>query len=107
MLDPTRSRACPASGLTQWPVTVRVLTLKQIRRERGKPLNSGRGDLRGPPSPGGQYGRPAGAAEIPDQERQAPSTLHPGDIATTAFFLARQPRSAWSFEVDLRPQLES
>jgi NAD(P)-dependent dehydrogenase (short-subunit alcohol dehydrogenase family) len=49
----------------------------------------------------GAIGAPA------EQDRQAPKTLHPDDIATTAYFLARQPRSAWSFEVDLRPQLES
>lgn len=27
----------------------------------------------------------------------------PGDIAETAVFLARQPRSAWTFELDVRP----
>jgi NADP-dependent 3-hydroxy acid dehydrogenase YdfG len=27
----------------------------------------------------------------------------PDDIAESVFFLARQPRSAWTFELDLRP----
>jgi hypothetical protein len=29
--------------------------------------------------------------------------LKPDDMATTAVWLAKQPRSAWSFEVDVRP----
>lgn len=33
--------------------------------------------------------------------------LKPGDIAETAIFLARQPRSAWTFEIDVRPFVES
>lgn len=37
----------------------------------------------------------------------APETLDPDDIATTAYFLTQQPRSAWSFEVDVRPSQES
>jgi len=37
----------------------------------------------------------------------APETLNPDDIATTAYFLSQQPRSAWSFEVDVRPSQES
>ena len=37
----------------------------------------------------------------------APETLDPDDIATTAYFLSQQPRSAWSFEVDVRPSQES
>ena len=37
----------------------------------------------------------------------APETLNPDDIATTAYFLAQQPNSAWSFEVDVRPSQES
>lgn len=32
--------------------------------------------------------------------------LDPRDIAATAFQLTTQPRSAWSFEVDLRPMRE-
>ena len=38
---------------------------------------------------------------------EAPETLNPDDIATTAYFLSQQPRSAWSFEVDVRPSQES
>ena len=37
----------------------------------------------------------------------APANLNPDDIATTAYFLSQQPRSAWSFEVDVRPSQES
>ena len=37
----------------------------------------------------------------------APETLDPNDIATTAYFLTQQPRSAWSFEVDVRPSQET
>ena len=37
----------------------------------------------------------------------APETLNPDDIATTAYFLSQQPRSAWSFEVDVRPSQEN
>jgi NAD(P)-dependent dehydrogenase (short-subunit alcohol dehydrogenase family) len=33
--------------------------------------------------------------------------LHPKHIAEAALALTRQPRSAWSFEIDLRPQNES
>ncbi len=29
--------------------------------------------------------------------------LDPGDIALSVFNLVQQPRSAWSFEVDVRP----
>ena len=36
-----------------------------------------------------------------------PKTLDPADIAHTAAFLAKQPPSAWTFEVDVRPQLEN
>jgi NAD(P)-dependent dehydrogenase (short-subunit alcohol dehydrogenase family) len=44
---------------------------------------------------------PASRAMIPD----APDTFfaRPDDIAESVFFLARQPRSAWTFELDLRP----
>lgn len=42
-----------------------------------------------------------------DDDRAAPKTLDPDDIAETAYFLTRQPRSAWSFEVDVRPSLEN
>ena len=36
-----------------------------------------------------------------------PTTLDPDDIATSAFFLATQPRSAWTFELDVRPSQEN
>ena len=42
-----------------------------------------------------------------DVHIEAPETLNPDDIATTAYFLSQQPRSAWSFEVDVRPSQES
>ena len=40
-------------------------------------------------------------------DANAPETLNPDDIATTAYFLSQQPRSAWSFEIDVRPSQES
>lgn len=43
----------------------------------------------------------------PGGDGEGPETLDPDDIATTAYFLSRQPRSAWSFEVDVRPSQES
>lgn len=44
---------------------------------------------------------PASRAMAPD----APDSFfaRPDDIAESVFFLARQPRSAWTFELDLRP----
>ncbi len=39
--------------------------------------------------------------------RGEPTQLDPNDIATSAFFLATQPRSAWTFELDLRPSQEN
>ena len=42
-----------------------------------------------------------------DANVDAPETLNPDDIATTAYFLSQQPQSAWSFEVDVRPSQES
>jgi NAD(P)-dependent dehydrogenase (short-subunit alcohol dehydrogenase family) len=42
-----------------------------------------------------------------DGERDAPERLDPEDIAHAAVFLAQQPPSAWTFELDLRPQMES
>ena len=42
-----------------------------------------------------------------DADAEAPETLNPDDVATTAYFLSQQPRSAWSFEVDVRPSHES
>lgn len=38
---------------------------------------------------------------------EPPSKLDPDHIAHAAHFLATQPRSAWTFELDLRPQLEN
>ncbi len=45
----------------------------------------------------------------PDKQNdaEAPKNLDPNDIAHTALHLAQQPRSAWSFEVDVRPNQES
>lgn len=40
-------------------------------------------------------------------KNEAPDSLDPDDIAHAAAFLVAQPRSAWTFELDLRPQLES
>ena len=42
-----------------------------------------------------------------DTNIDAPENLNPHDIATTAYFLSQQPRSAWSFEVDVRPSQEN
>ena len=42
-----------------------------------------------------------------DANVEAPETLDPDDIAKTVYFLSQQPRSAWSFEVDVRPSQES
>ena len=36
-----------------------------------------------------------------------PDKLDPNDIAHAALFLAEQPRSAWTFELDVRPSQES
>lgn len=49
----------------------------------------------------GQIGDPDSAATRSGEK------LDPRDIAAAAWQLTRQPRSAWSFEVDLRPQKES
>ena len=50
-----------------------------------------------------------GGIKLVDSETDtdAPETLNPDDIATTAYFLSQQPRSAWSFEVDVRPSQEN
>jgi NAD(P)-dependent dehydrogenase (short-subunit alcohol dehydrogenase family) len=47
---------------------------------------------------------PASRAMVPN----APDSFfaRPDDIAESVFFLARQPRSAWTFELDLRPFAE-
>ncbi|MDD9947879.1 MAG: SDR family NAD(P)-dependent oxidoreductase [Myxococcales bacterium] len=36
-----------------------------------------------------------------------PASLNPDDIAYTVYHLSQQPRSAWSFEVDVRPSQEN
>ena len=38
---------------------------------------------------------------------EPPTMLDPQDIAHAAAFLAAQPRSAWTFELDVRPQMEN
>jgi NAD(P)-dependent dehydrogenase (short-subunit alcohol dehydrogenase family) len=45
---------------------------------------------------------------FPDLVEQRPpdGLLNPDDIAETYFALHRQPRSAWTFEIDLRPWVE-
>ena len=43
----------------------------------------------------------------PGASAPAPETLDPNDIAETVYFLAKQPRSAWTFEVDVRPSQEN
>jgi NAD(P)-dependent dehydrogenase (short-subunit alcohol dehydrogenase family) len=40
------------------------------------------------------------------KERPADGLLNPDDIAETYFTLHQQPRSAWTFEIDLRPWVE-
>lgn len=42
-----------------------------------------------------------------DTSREEGTYLDPDDIATTVFHVARQPRSAWTFEVDVRPFKEN
>jgi NADP-dependent 3-hydroxy acid dehydrogenase YdfG len=44
---------------------------------------------------------PVSRAMAPDAPDSA--FANPDDIAESVFFLARQPRSAWTFELDLRP----
>jgi len=43
----------------------------------------------------------------PDSPDRPDSTLHPDAIAQTYLEVLRQPRSAWSFEVDMRPWVET
>jgi len=38
---------------------------------------------------------------------EAPESLDPDDIASTAYFLSQQARSAWTFEIDVRPSQEN
>ena len=47
---------------------------------------------------------PVSGAMAPDAPDSA--FADPDDIAESVFFLARQPRSAWTFELDLRPFCE-
>jgi NAD(P)-dependent dehydrogenase (short-subunit alcohol dehydrogenase family) len=44
---------------------------------------------------------PASRAMVPNQPDEF--FARPGDIAESVFFLSQQPRSAWTFELDLRP----
>ena len=53
-----------------------------------------------------------GVIDIPRTRKMFPERPHelflnPDDIAATALFLTRQPRNAWTFEVDLRPSAEN
>jgi len=43
----------------------------------------------------------------PDPDNRPDSTLNPDDIAQTYLEVLRQPRSAWSMEVELRPWVET
>jgi hypothetical protein len=50
--------------------------------------------------------------DLPGTRRKMPDKpdsffLKPDDMAATAVWLAQQPRSAWTFEVELRPFGES
>lgn len=42
-----------------------------------------------------------------DDQDEGATALQPKDIADTVYHLARQPKSAWSFEVDVRPFKEN
>ena len=53
-----------------------------------------------------------GAVDLPSTRKRMPDKpdtffIKPADVADTAFWLTRQPRSAWSFEVEARPFGES
>jgi len=48
---------------------------------------------------------PRTRARLPD--RPVEEFLDPDDIASAIFFLTQQPRSAWTFELDLRPFAEN
>ena len=58
--------------------------------------------VRKPPEPS-----PAPIREPPDPPENPDSTLNPDSIAQTYLDVLRQPRDAWSFEVELRPWVES
>jgi NAD(P)-dependent dehydrogenase (short-subunit alcohol dehydrogenase family) len=47
------------------------------------------------------------SARRPDPDERPDSTLNPDDIAQTYLEVLRQPRSAWSLEVELRPWVET
>jgi NAD(P)-dependent dehydrogenase (short-subunit alcohol dehydrogenase family) len=47
------------------------------------------------------------SARRPDPEDRPDSTLSPDGIAQTYLDVLRQPRNAWSLEVELRPWVES
>jgi NAD(P)-dependent dehydrogenase (short-subunit alcohol dehydrogenase family) len=47
------------------------------------------------------------SARRPDPANRPDSTLDPDGIAQTYLDVLRQPRSAWSLEVELRPWVES
>ncbi len=53
----------------------------------------------------GMVDLPATRARMP--ERASESFIAPDAYAETVSFLLRQPRSAWTFELDLRPHVES
>jgi len=46
------------------------------------------------------------SAARPDPSDRPDSTLNPDDIAATYWHVANQPRSAWTWEVELRPWVE-
>jgi len=46
------------------------------------------------------------SAARPDPNDRPDSTLNPDDIAATYWHVANQPRSAWTWEVELRPWVE-
>ncbi len=50
---------------------------------------------------------PVRSAARPDPSQRPDSTLSPDGIAQTYWRILQQPRDAWSFEVDLRPWVES
>jgi NAD(P)-dependent dehydrogenase (short-subunit alcohol dehydrogenase family) len=47
------------------------------------------------------------SAVRPDPAERRDSTLSPEGVAQTYWRVLQQPRDAWSFEIDLRPWLES
>jgi NAD(P)-dependent dehydrogenase (short-subunit alcohol dehydrogenase family) len=47
------------------------------------------------------------SARRPDPDNRPDSTLNPDDIAQTYLEILRQPKSAWSLEVELRPWVET